>query len=184
MTKTVFISIVILLGLNSVSVQAKVYKFVDENGHVHYSEKKPVNTRSKQLDINSGRTSGRTPKIIKLIPTKNLDKAVREGKITENMAIRMRYFNIVSKEYLLIKKKKKAMKLTLASAKASRSTMSAEQIKHLAQQYDTFIKEEYYYIRRNYMVSRKKFQAFLDSHNNKKSSSLHKKNQGARLEWR
>jgi hypothetical protein len=187
-TKAVFISIFVLFGLNSVTVQAKIYKFVDDNGQVHYSEKKPLNMRSKQLDINSGGTQekrkskGRQKKI-KIIANKDLDQAVREGKITKTIATRMRHFNIVSKEYSLMKKKKKAMKLAIASAKSNRSSMTLEQIKHLEQEYDTFVKEDYYYARQNYVVSRKKIQSFLESHSKKKSSSLPKKSQRISLEW-
>jgi len=186
--KAVFILILILFALNSISVQAKVYKYIDENGQVHYSGTKPVNKRSKQLNIQSKRSGRPQPKAkkIKLIATKNLNKAVREGRITEKVAIRMRHFNFVSKEYSLLKKKKKAMKMAIASAKSIRSGISAEQIKHLEKQYDNFIKEDFYYVRRNFMVSRKKIQTFLASHSRPESSSSKKNNNkpGASIEWR
>ena len=174
---------IMLLGLNAGSVQAKVYKFVDENGQVHYSGTKPVNNKSKKVDINSGR-SGRTLRKIKLIPNKDLDKAVRDGKITETIAIRMRHFNIVSKEYSMLKKKKKAMKIAIASAKSSQATISVEQIALLKQKYNIFVKEELYYAKRNYLVSRKKIRALLDSHSKKKSRSVNNKKQAVKIEWR
>lgn len=170
MTKVVFFVIVMLYVLNPLSVNAKIYKFVDENGQVHYSQKKPVNNKkSQRLDINSKRLL----KKIRLLPNKHIDKAVREGKITETIATRMRYFNFVSEEFVLLKKKKKAMKLAIKAAKSRRSGVSAEHVKNLKQEYDVFVKEEYYYKRRNYTVSRKKLRALLSIHN--------KKNQGVSI---
>ena len=185
MAKIIIFPILILFGLFSISAQAKIYKYVDEQGQVHYSSHKPTNKQYKNLQFKSEGTSKKNSKIkkIKILPTKDLDKAVREGKITETIANRMRHFNSVSKEYTLLKKKKKAMKMAVSSAKSSRSTVSAEQLKQLEKEYDVFVKEDFYYARRNYTVARKKLRILLDTHNKKKARSSNKKKKGASIKW-
>ncbi|TQV81515.1 DUF4124 domain-containing protein [Aliikangiella coralliicola] len=50
---TAFLGLVLLIGFNQ--LHAKVYKWVDENGKVHYSDK-PFNKGEKQLEIKDNLT--------------------------------------------------------------------------------------------------------------------------------
>ena len=185
MAKLIIFPIVILCGLFSISAQAKIYKYVDEQGRVHYSSQKPTNKQYKQLQFNSAGSSKKNtkPKKIEILPTKDLDKAVREGKITESIATRIRHFNSVSDEYTLLKKKKKAMKKAISSAKSGQSTVSAEQLKQLEIEYDVFVKEDFYYARRNYTVSKQKLRVLLETHNKTTASSTKEKKKGASIKW-
>ena len=185
MAKIIILPILILYGLFSISAHAKIYKFVDEQGQVHYSSQKPTNKQYKHLQLKSEDTSKKNSNIkkIKILPTKDLDKAVREGKITETIADRIRHFNSISKEYTLLKKKKKAMKTAISSAKSSQSSVSAKLLKQLEKEYDVFVKEDFYYARRNYTVARQKLQILLDTHNKKKAPSSNKKKKDASIKW-
>ena len=176
------LTVLLLFGLFTSTVQAQIYKYIDEHGQTHYSSEKPSSKQYKdlKLDAEEPHKKSRKNKKIEILPTKDLEKAVREGKITQTVADRMQYFNSVSEEYASAKKKKIAMKRAISKAKSKHSTVSAEELKQLQQEYDEFVKEDFYYIRRNYTVTRQKLRSFLDSHGNKPAI---KKKKAASINW-
>lgn len=174
-------------GLISVSAHAKVYKYVDEQGHVHYSSQKPADKNYKDVQIKSTKksTQNHRSKKLKILPTKDLEKAVREGKISQTVADRMQYFNNVEEEYKLAKKKKDALRRALSKAKSSQSDVSGRELIQLEKEYDVFVKEDYYYARLNYTTARQKLLKLLDN-SSKKTSRRSKKKKGkkeASIKW-
>lgn len=183
--KIFILAIVLLCGLFFTSAQAEIYKYVDEHGQVHYSNQKPDNTQYKNLQLQSEDTSKkkRKAKKIEIMPTKDLEKAVKEGKITQTVADRIQYYNSVAEEYSLAKEKKKAMKAAIAKAKSNRSSVSAEQLNQLEKEYDEFVKEEFFYIERNYTVTRQMLLNLLDKDSKKSARSSNKTKKEASINW-
>ncbi|OZG71486.1 DUF4124 domain-containing protein [Hahella sp. CCB-MM4] len=52
------ITAIVLLGMCLPAYSAGVYKWTDEDGVVHYSDKKPGNQDTTQLNVRAGKTSG------------------------------------------------------------------------------------------------------------------------------
>jgi len=182
--KIIFLPILLLFGLFSLSAQAKIYKYVDEHGQVHYSSQKPSNKQYKDLQIETDSSSKKNSKTrkLKILPNHELDKAVREGRISETVAVRMRHYNSVADEYKAAKRKKKAMRQAITSAKSS-GAVSAEQLKKLENDYDIFVKEDFYYAKRNYSVARQNLQSLLDGQHNNSARSPNKQKKGASIKW-
>lgn len=190
MAKILTLPILILYGLFSISVQAKIYKYVDDKGQVHYSSEKPTDKRYKPVQVKTASASKqhRKTKNIKILPTKELDKAVKEGRISKTIAARMRYVNSAEEEYKALKKKKRKMRRALSAAKSKRSTMSPAQVKRMENEYKAFVKEDYYYGRLNYTVARDKLNQLLNNQHHKKQRSSHKSKTGqnkknASIKW-
>jgi len=186
--QTIFLSLILVLGgLVSVSAHATVYKYVDEQGHVHYSSQKPSNKKYKAVQIKSKKKSGTTRRStkLKILPTKDLEKAVREGKISQTVADRMQYFNNVEEEYKLAQKKKSALKRALSKAKSNNSNVSGKELIQLEKEYDVFVKEDYYYARLNYTTATRKLLNLLDTTSNKTTRRSKKKNnkKEASINW-
>ena len=185
MANKIIFPLLILYGLSSGSVLAEIYKYVDENGQVHYSNEKPTSKQYKHLQYKPPKASvnKHSSKKIKIIPEKDIDNAVRNGKITKQIALRIRYFYSVEKEYHQAKKKKRAMRRELAKAKSNRSSVSSDRINQLQKEYDEYVKEDYYYTRRNYTVARQKLKKLLESHYSKSENSTSTKKKSASINW-
>jgi len=76
MSRTVLILIASLSILASNSISAKVYKWVDENGKVHYSDK-PFNKGEKELNIKSNISPEKAAKA-KAAAQRRLEKLQRQ----------------------------------------------------------------------------------------------------------
>lgn len=65
------LSIFIALTLSYSALSTEVYKWTDEHGNTHYSDKKPNKSKHESLDVYSGKTSATRKDIYK--QTKDLD---------------------------------------------------------------------------------------------------------------
>ncbi len=72
---------ILLCLLNGFSVSAQVYKWVDENGVIHYSQKKPEAEEATQIKIKGMPDSGEKASITSDVIAVEVDcqKAVRHG---------------------------------------------------------------------------------------------------------
>lgn len=70
------LTLTLLMSIGSVVNAAKVYKWVDENGQIHYSSNKPVNQEAETVKLKKG------PKIV---PKKEVETEAVPGKQGEEI---------------------------------------------------------------------------------------------------
>lgn len=184
MARLIPFSVLVVSAMLLGTGQAAIYKYTDEHGQVHYSNEKPAHKQYNQVPIESSNPKQKNSKTkdVKIPSLKDVDQALREGKITETIATRIRYFHEVSDEFSELKKKKEDMKKTISLAKKNQANMTAEELAQLEKDYEDFVKEEFFYAQRNYAVAKQQLQNLLNSQNNKSTPSSNKK-ESASINW-
>ncbi len=72
------------------TASAQVYKYVDENGKVHFSDKPPKEAKEPEIVTikqKKGTSSGQLPKVAKLEPIKNVKTGSAKIVLLENLKL-------------------------------------------------------------------------------------------------
>lgn len=95
--------LMIWLGVASVSAYADVYRWVDDHGRVHFSDKKPAGNTAQTLDMPEAEEQPGAPdlsefermqrqkKLVKMLEEERLEKANKKAKLAQEAEAQVQY---------------------------------------------------------------------------------------------